>query len=184
MDAGWFALKEAKLYTMATGRPRMIVSAFGPQAARIAGKYGDGLWTMGDPEIAEPVIEAYRSSCSEHGKEVGEIVLQSGFHLAADEEAAIASTVKWKATQLSEVYRDDIPDPAEMRSRAEREVTDQEFAKEGFIVASDPAEHVERLREICAIDGATAICLQLIGNEDPMGSIRRYGEAVLPALRR
>jgi hypothetical protein len=28
------------------------------------------------------------------------------------------------------------------------------------------------------------VCLQLIGNADPMGSIRRYGDEVLPELRR
>lgn len=31
--------------------------------------------------------------------------------------------------------------------------------------------------------GATVVSLQLIGNADPMGSIRRYGEEVLPKLR-
>ena len=28
-----------------------------------------------------------------------------------------------------------------------------------------------------------SICLQLIGDADPLGSIRTYGEQVLPALR-
>ena len=63
-------------------------------------------------------------------------------------------------------------------------MTDEEFAKEGFIVGADPAEHVERVREIAAIDGCTVVCLQLIGDADPLGSIRRYGEEVLPAVRR
>ena len=31
--------------------------------------------------------------------------------------------------------------------------------------------------------GATVVCLQLIGQADPLGSIRTYGEMVLPALR-
>jgi coenzyme F420-dependent glucose-6-phosphate dehydrogenase len=60
MDGGWFRLKEAKLYTRAKQRPKLYVSAFGPQAAQVAGKYGDGLWTLGDPESAPEVIDAYR----------------------------------------------------------------------------------------------------------------------------
>jgi coenzyme F420-dependent glucose-6-phosphate dehydrogenase len=183
MDGGWFELREAKLYTRAKGRPRLYVSAFGPQAAEIAGRYGDGVWTMGDAETAPEVVEAYREACARNGKDVGEVILQAGFHLAADEQAAIASSKKWKATQLPEVYRDDIHDPAEMFAKADAQMTDQEFAKEGFIVAADPAEHVERLREIEAIhEATTAICLQLIGDADPMGSIGRYGDEVLPAL--
>lgn len=31
--------------------------------------------------------------------------------------------------------------------------------------------------------GATVVCLQLIGQADPEGSIREYAEHVLPALR-
>jgi coenzyme F420-dependent glucose-6-phosphate dehydrogenase len=183
MDGGWFALKEAKLYTRAAARPRLYVSAFGPQAAQIAARYGDGLWTMGDPEAAPEVIDAYLEARARDGREGGEIILQSGFNLAEDEETAIASTRKWKATQLDEVYRDDLHDPAEMLAKADAEISDEEFAKEGFIVGADPAEHVERIREIEAIhEATTTIVLQLIG-ADPMGSIRRYGEHVLPALR-
>jgi coenzyme F420-dependent glucose-6-phosphate dehydrogenase len=184
MDASWFRLKEAKLYTRAQTRPRLYVSAFGPKAAEVAAKYGDGLWTMGDPEIAPEVIAAYRDACGRLGREPGALILQGGFDLAADEQAAIASSRKWKATQLDEVYREDISDPAEMLAKADAEISDEEFAKQGFIVGADPQEHVERIREIEAIDEATtAVVLQLIGDADPLGSIRRYGEHVLPALR-
>jgi coenzyme F420-dependent glucose-6-phosphate dehydrogenase len=182
MDGGWFRLKNAKLYTLAAERPKLYVSAFGPKAAAIAGKYGDGLWTLGDPEAAPPVIEAYRKACADNGREPGEIIIQSGFHLAADQDAAIAATKKWKATQLDESYLRDFHDPAEMFAKADREVSDEEFAKEGFIVSADPAEHVERIREMESL-GATIVCLQLIGDLDPLGSIERYGREVLPALR-
>jgi coenzyme F420-dependent glucose-6-phosphate dehydrogenase len=184
MDAGWFRLKEAKLYTRAKGRPRLYVSAFGPKAAEVAARYGDGLWTMGDPEMAPEVIDAHRDACARHGREPGALILHGGFDLAADEQAAIASSKKWKATQLDEVYSEDIHDPEEMLAKADREISDEQFAKQGFIVGADPQEHVERIREIEAIDEATtAVVLQLVGDADPLGSIRRYGEHVLPALR-
>ncbi|MGZ4268957.1 MAG: hypothetical protein ACXVSX_07075 [Solirubrobacteraceae bacterium] len=70
-----------------------------------------------------------------------------------------------------------------MLATADAQISDEEFAKDGFLVGADPAEHVERLREIAAIDGATAVCLQQIGDADPLGSIRRYGASVLPQLR-
>jgi coenzyme F420-dependent glucose-6-phosphate dehydrogenase len=182
MDGGWFRLREAKLYTRARHRPRLYVSAFGPGAAAIAGRYGDGVWTLGDPERAPEVIEAYRKACSDNGREPGEIIVQSGFHLAGDEQAVIAATRKWKATQLPEAYLRDIHDPAELLARADAQMTDEQFAKEGFIVAADPAEHVERIRELQQLD-PTVVCLQLIGDLDPLGSIARYGSDVLPALR-
>jgi coenzyme F420-dependent glucose-6-phosphate dehydrogenase len=183
MDGGWFRLKDAKLYTRAPSRPRLYVSAFGPQAAQIAARYGDGLWTMGDPESAPEVIDTYLEARARDRREPGEIILQSGFNLAEDEEIAIASSRKWKATQLDEVYRDDLHDPAEMLAKADAEISDEQFAKEGFIVSADPTEHVDRIRQLVTIhEATTAIVLQLIGG-DPLASIRRYGEHVLPALR-
>lgn len=183
MDAGWFRLKDARLYTRAAKAPRLYVSAFGPKAAAVAGRYGDGLWTLGDPEGAQEVIEAYRAARRDAGREGdGEIIFQAGFHLAEDEQEAIAAARRWKPTQMDEVYLRDIHDPAEMQRIAGENVSDAEFAHEGFLVGADPGEHVDRLREMRDA-GATVTCLQLIGHADPLGSIRRYGEEVLPAVR-
>lgn len=182
MDGGWFRLDEARLFTLARKPPRMIVSAFGPQAAEIAGRYGQGLWTLGDPEMAPKVIDAYRASCERHGKEVGDIVVQAGFALGDDEAALIKATKKWKTTQFPEYYLDDHHDLDAMAAESERRMTDDEFAHEGFLVSADPDEHVRRIEEMAGIDGVTVVCLQGIGDVDPVGSIRRYGEEVLPRL--
>jgi len=177
MDGGWFKLKDAKLFTRAPNRPKLYVSAFGPQAAAVAAKHADGLWTLGDPEQAPETIEAYRSA---GGK--GEIIFQAGFHLADDEQEALAKAKKWKATQLPELYTDPIADQEEMFRKADEQISDEEFAHEGFLVGADAGEHVERIREMEQA-GATIVCLQLVGDADPLGSIRRYGAEVLPALR-
>ena len=70
-----------------------------------------------------------------------------------------------------------------MQRRADEQMTDEQFAKEGFLIGADTDEHVTRIQEMEAA-GATVICLQLIGQADPTGSIRTYGQKVLPALRR
>jgi coenzyme F420-dependent glucose-6-phosphate dehydrogenase len=182
MDGGWFRLDRAKLYTRAAARPRLYVSAFGPQAARIAARHGDGLWTLGDPEQAPGIIAAYREACAEFGRDPGEIILHTGVAWAATEEEAIAGARRWKPTQLPAVYRDDVHDPAEMQRLAGAELTDDEFAHAGFVVSADVQHHVDRLRQIIDL-GPTVVCTQLIGQADPLGTIRTYGEAVLPALR-
>src|SRR4051812_40004891 len=174
MDGGWFSLREAKLMTMAQSRPRMIVSAFGPDAAAIAGKWGDGLWTLGDPESAPEVIEAYKKACDEHGRPVGEIVLQAGFHLGEPEDAVIRSAKKWKTTQFPEYYVDGAWDLEKMAASAEERMSDEEFAHEGFLVGSDAQEHIRRIAEMIDVDDAVSvICLQLIGDHDPLTAIRR-----------
>ena len=138
VDAGWFKLKEAKLWTRAKGRPKMYVSAFGPQAAEVAGAYGDGLWTLGDPEQAPEIVEAYRKACSDNGREPGEIIFQAGFAWAEGDEAAIEGARRWKPTQLPELYLEDIPDQDDMQRRADEQMTDEQFAKEGFLDGRRP----------------------------------------------
>lgn len=184
MDGGWFSLNEAKLMTMAPSRPKMIVSAFGPDAAAIAGKHGDGLWTLGDPESAPEVIEAYKKACAKHDRPLGEIVLQAGFALGDDEAALIKATKKWKTTQFPEYYLESDHDLEKMAASAEARMSDEEFAHEGFLVSADVDEHVRRIGEMIDVDEAVSvICLQSIGDLDPETSIRRYGAEVLPQLR-
>lgn len=182
METEWFSLKSAKLWTRAEGRPRMIVSAFGPKAAAIAGRWGDGLWTLADPETAPEVIDAYRAAAKDAGRRPGPIVVQSGMAWSEDREAVIKGARRWKPTQLPELYTDDIWSQEDMQQRADEQMTDEEFATDGFIISEDPAEHVRRIKEAEQL-GADVVCLQLIGQADPDGTIRKYGEEILPALR-
>src|SRR5256885_681853 len=84
-------------------------------------------------------------------------------------EGGLEGATTWKRPQMAAVYGDDIWRREEMQRMATDEVSDEEFAKEGFIVAADPGEHVERIREMDKL-GPTVICLQLIGGADPHGS--------------
>jgi coenzyme F420-dependent glucose-6-phosphate dehydrogenase len=180
-DGRFFRTKAAYLHTRGERRPPVYVSAFGPQAAEVAGRLGDGVWTMGDPEMANPVIEAYRAACDDAGKEPGEIILQGGFSWAEDDDAALEGARVWKSTQVDDYFTDDWHDPKAMYERAEKEVSDDDF-RESYIVSSDPDQHVERIREIEAL-GATVVCLQNGSGAAPEQALEVYGETVLPALR-
>ena len=50
-DGRFFRTKGAYLHTRGRARPPIYVSAFGPDAAGVAARFGDGLWTLADPEI-------------------------------------------------------------------------------------------------------------------------------------
>jgi coenzyme F420-dependent glucose-6-phosphate dehydrogenase len=68
----YFATEGAYLYTRPEGRPPPIyVSAFGPQAARVAGRLGDGIWTLADPESVPEILDAYRGAAEDAGREPG-----------------------------------------------------------------------------------------------------------------
>jgi coenzyme F420-dependent glucose-6-phosphate dehydrogenase len=169
------------LHTRAERRPPIYVSAFGTRAAGIAARLGDGLWTLADPEQAPEVIDAYRGAAEDAGRESGEIVLQTNFSWAADEDAALEGIRPWKGAQPEEFYTDDWHRPSEMYERGEREVSDDDLREAG-IVSADPAVHAERIREIERL-GATTIMLANNSGADPHAAIDVYRREVLPALR-
>jgi coenzyme F420-dependent glucose-6-phosphate dehydrogenase len=177
----FFRTRGAYLHTRGARRPPLYVSAFGPDAAGVAARRGDGLWTLADPESAPGVIDAYRSACDDARRDPGEIILQAGFSWAQHDDAALEGARVWKATQPEEYFTDDWHDPNAMFEKAEREVSDEEFT-EAYIVSSDPDHHVERIREVEEL-GATVVCLQNASGGDPLGALRTYRDRVLPALK-
>jgi coenzyme F420-dependent glucose-6-phosphate dehydrogenase len=180
-DGRFFRTKAAYLHTRGERRPPIYVSAFGPRAASVAARYGDGVWTLADPEMAPDVIDAYRGAREDAGKEPGEIILQGGFSWAEEDQAALEGARVWKATMPSEYFTDDWHDPSAMYERAEREYSDEQFTRQ-YIVSSDPEIHADRVREIEKL-GATIVCLQNVSGADPVAAFRLYGDHLIPALR-
>ena len=121
-EGRFFAPRRAYLHTRGERRPPVYVSAFGPRAAGVAARHGDGLWTIADPESAPEIIDAYRSACDDAGRESGEIILQTGFSWAEDARRALEGARVWKATMPEEYFTDDWHDPRAMHENGERRV--------------------------------------------------------------
>ena len=85
----------------------------------MAAKWGDGIWTLPDPESTPAVINAYREGRREAGREGdGEIVFQALFSWAPDDGAALEAARKWKGAQPPDHFTDDWHDPASMYEHA------------------------------------------------------------------
>jgi coenzyme F420-dependent glucose-6-phosphate dehydrogenase len=175
-DSGHFRAKDLKLHTLADRRPPIWVSAFGPQAAEVAGRRGDGLWTLPDPESTPEVIEAYRNAGGD-----GEIVFQVLVSWAETDEEAIEQARKWKGAQPEDHYTADWHEPRKMYEHGEREMDDEEFAQ-NIVAASDPEEIQDRLRELEQL-GATVLVLQNNSATNVERAIDVLAGQVLPALR-
>jgi coenzyme F420-dependent glucose-6-phosphate dehydrogenase len=177
----FFAADGAFLHTRPERRPPIYVSAFGSEAAAVAARRGDGLWTLADPERAPEIIDAYRSACDDAGHAPGEIVLQAMFSWASEEDEAFEGCRVWKAAQPVEFYRENWHDPRDMASHAEQLISDEEL-REKITISSDPADHADAVREVEKM-GASIVALANVSGADPLGAIATYREYVLPALR-
>ncbi len=180
-EGRFFEADGAYLHTNAARRPPIYVSAFGPDAAGVAARHGDGLWTLADPDTAPGVIDAYRSACEDGGKEPGEVILQVQFSWAEDDDAALDGARVWKGAQPDEFYTDDWHDPTAMYEHAAQQVSDDEL-REALVISSDPEVHADRVREAERL-GGTTMALMNVSGADPYGAIEVYGRQVLPALK-
>src|SRR5919202_5865525 len=179
-EGRYFRTKEARLYLQTERRPPVYMSAFGEQAAEIAGRLADGVWTLADPQSAPAVIAGYRRGAEAAGREPGEIILQGMVAWADSDEAAFEGAREWKATLVDEHYTDPVYRPAEIHANGEQ-VSDRVFKAMG-ILSADPAVHVRKIKAMQQL-GATAIVLMNVSGADPHGTLRVYGEQVLPQLR-
>jgi len=179
-EGRYFRAKGARLYLQFGRRPPVYMSAFGPEAAEIAGRLADGVWTLADPQQAPAVIAAYRRATEQAGREPGEIILQGMASWASDDDTAFESAREWKGTLVDENYTEAIYEPAEI-GRHGSEVSDAQFKAMGLL-SSDPAQHVRKIKAMQQL-GATAIVIMNISGSDPIGMLRTYGRDVLPQLR-
>jgi coenzyme F420-dependent glucose-6-phosphate dehydrogenase len=180
-DEGHFSADRAAIHSLpADRRPPLYVSAFGPQAAGVAGRQGDGLWTLADPEAVPEVLEAYRTAADDAGREQGEIVLQTAFSWAEDDDAALEGARVWKAAQPKEFFREDWHDPKAMHEHGAEQISDDDL-REAMIISADPDEHVARIRQVEEM-GATTVALMNNSGADPLSAIAIYGREILPKL--
>jgi coenzyme F420-dependent glucose-6-phosphate dehydrogenase len=179
-DGSFFRARGARLYLATQRRPPVYLSAFNEGAAEVAGRLADGVWTLGDPKKAAPVIAAYRRGAEQAGRTPGEIILQTLASWGESDEAALESAREWKGTLVDEHYTDAVADPAEIGRNGEQ-VSDEQFAR-STILSSDPGTHVKKIRMLERL-GATTVCVMNVCGSDPEGLIRMYGERVLPELR-
>jgi coenzyme F420-dependent glucose-6-phosphate dehydrogenase len=176
----YFRATRARLYLDYERRPPIYMSAFGPQAAEIAGRLADGIWTLADPQKAPAVIAAYRRAADQAGRAPGEVILQGLASWAPDDDAALEGAREWKGTLADQNYTDAVAEPADVEANGEQ-VSDTTFKAMGLI-GSDPATHVRQIKLMQQM-GATAIVIMNISGADPLGMLRVYGEHVLPQLR-
>jgi coenzyme F420-dependent glucose-6-phosphate dehydrogenase len=179
-EGRFFRADRARLYDLPPRRVPVYMSAFGPQAAAIAGQHADGVWTLAHPKKAPAVIAAYRKACEQAGREPGEIILQGVAAAAETSELALEASREWKATLADESYADDVADPAQV-GEVGQGVSDLKF-KMMAALSADPDAHVRQVKMIRAM-GATAVVMMNVSGADPLGTIRLYGDHVLPALR-
>lgn len=174
--AGHVRVHEARLWSVPDVAPRLVAAAIGPETARQAAEWADGLITaVQDAEALRRVIGSYRDAGGR-----GPIALQVHLSWAPDEQEALAiAHDQWRHAVVSPPELWDIAQPAEF-DRLSDHATPQDIA-ERVIVSSDPAVHLERLLALAEL-GFDELYLHHVGRAQEQ-FLTVFGREVLPELK-
>jgi coenzyme F420-dependent glucose-6-phosphate dehydrogenase len=122
----------------------------------------------------------HRRSCEESGKQAGEVILQGLISWAETDDEALENSREWKPTLVDANYAEGNHTTEQVAATAQN-VSDDKFRIMG-IISADPDIHIKKIKLLSAM-GATAIVLMNVSGKDPHGTLRLYGEELLPKLR-
>lgn len=170
-DGEHYLVEDARIYDLPDTLPPIMVSAFGPAAARVAAAHGDGLVTTA-PDA--DTIATFR----DHGGK-GKVVSLAKMCWDPDEAAARATYYRlWPTSGVPGQLSQDLRTPALFEQAIE--VVREDDAVGSTPVGPDPDRYVESLRSY-AEAGVDVVYLQQVGTNQE-AALRFVRDEVLPRL--
>jgi coenzyme F420-dependent glucose-6-phosphate dehydrogenase len=178
-----YRTRAAKIFDKPDRPVPIFVAAAGPKAAEEAGRDGDGfICTSGKGMelYRDTLLPGLEKGARAAGKDPASIerLIEMKVSFDRDRARAMADTREWAALALPAEDKAGVEDPREMERRA---AAAADRAHERFIVSTDPAEHVERIRPYLEL-GFTHLVFHFPG-ADQERAMRLYAKEVLPRLR-
>ena len=167
-----FTVENARLYDPPETAPPIVVSAFGPQAAEVAGRIGDGLCVSG---ASADTVQQWRDAGGS-----GPVYAQLTLCWAENRDEAIKTAHRiWPNTGVPGQLSQDLPTPAHFE-QASAIVTEEQIA-DSMSCGPDPEPVIGAIDEM--IDaGIDHVYLHQIG-PDQEGFCRFWSEQLVPRLR-
>ncbi|MEV3905199.1 TIGR03557 family F420-dependent LLM class oxidoreductase [Mycobacterium sp. NPDC050551] len=168
-----YEVQEARIYTLPEQPVPIYVSGFGPQAAELAGRIGDGFaTTMADAEL----IKTFRDSGG------GDKPVQAGTKVSWDRDAEKgldAAHRLWPNESLPGQLAQTLPRPGDFADAGA--LVPREKVAESVTCGPDPDKHAAQMREYLDA-GVDEVYVQQIG-PDLDGFFESWQRDVLPQLR-
>ena len=169
----YYEVQDARIYTLPEQPVPIYVSAFGPQAAELAARIGDGMCTtMPDADL----IKKFRTAGG------GSKPVQAGTKVnwGRDAAAALAEAHRiWGNEGLPGQLAQTLPRPQDFEDAMS--LVPQEMIAKSVTCGADADAHVAQLKEYVDA-GADEVYVQQIG-PDFDGFFAAYEKDVLPALQ-
>jgi G6PDH family F420-dependent oxidoreductase len=168
-----YTVQNARLYTLPEKPPPLYVSGFGPRAAALAGRIGDGFVTM-TPEA--DMVDQFRRAGGGQKPVIGGLKVCWG----ADRAQAVKTAHRlWPNEQLPGELPQVLPTPAHFEQASQ--LVTEEMVSDAVVCGDDEDAHTDAVREF-ADAGFDEVYVNQIG-PDQQGFFDFYRTRVLPRLR-
>jgi G6PDH family F420-dependent oxidoreductase len=173
-----YTVENARLYTLPDQPPPVYVSGFGPRAATVAGRIGDGFITT-SPD--QEMIDVFRKSGGD-GKPV-----QAGYKVCwgeDDEKCIDVAHSLWANSGLPGELSQVLPSPKHFEQASQ--LVTKDSTADSIAYGADVERHVDAFRPY-AEAGIDVVHISQIGGRHPetstAGFFEFYRDKVLPRLR-
>ena len=166
-----FTVENARIYDPPSSTIPIVVSAFGPEAAEMAARAGDGLWTGADAEI----IKTWRGADGD-----GPVYSQITLCWAPSSDEAIERAHRvWPNSGVPGQLSQDLPTPKHFEQAAS--VVTKEMIADAIPCGPDTGAIIGKIRE--AVDaGVDHVYLHQIG-DDQEGFCKIWSDEIAPDVR-
>lgn len=180
----YYQSRQAKLYTRPRDPIPIYVSTMVPNSAHFAGKYGDGLITVGseEPETYREILENFEAGARDAGKDPTLMprMVELAVAYTDDEASAIEYRRKyWAGTFVPALFTERIYSPK--MSEENGKVVGAEIIKEAVCISADPEDHIKLAQHY--IDMGFDHLIFHSAGPDQRAFLEAYGHEVLPRLR-
>ncbi len=183
-DGAHYRTRKAKLYTLPREPIQIYVSALVPDSAHFAGKYGDGLITVGgeEPDTYRQILANFEAGAREAHKDPARMprMIELAVAYTQDEDKAVETRkTYWAGSMVPALFTERIYTPAQ--SQENGRIVGADTIKQAVCISADPEDHLEAARKYLEL-GFDHLIFHSAG-PDQKAFIQGYGRDVLPRLR-
>ncbi|MDQ2715901.1 MAG: TIGR03557 family F420-dependent LLM class oxidoreductase [Chloroflexota bacterium] len=184
-EGKYYQMYKAKLYTPPAAPISILISTLVPESAGFAGKYGDGLMTVGgkQPESYQQLFKSFEQGAKEAGKNPSHMpkAIEINVAYTNDLDAAVAEMKKyWAGTFVPALFDQKIYTPK--MSEQNGESVGADTIKKMCCFSSDPNDHVKYIQQHVDL-GFDRLFIHSAG-PDQRGFLESYGRDILPKVRK
>lgn len=183
-EGKYYRTRKAKLFTPPASPIPIYVSALVPNSATFAGKYGDGIISVGgkQPDLYRQIIKRFEDAAKQAGKNASRMprLIEINVEYTDDAETAVKNQQKyWAGTFIPALFDQKIYTPK--MSAENGEVVGADTIKKVSCISAYADDHVTFVQQYVDL-GFDHVYFH---SADPhqRAFLERYGQDVLPKLR-